>query len=250
MARRKSSLADDLVLLPWWVSVALAGAAFVVLPAVLPASLQGLAPIAAAVLLAIGAISALRSWATSRMLENQTGIESLRELPWKRFEDLLAEAYRRHGYNVEETLGGGADGGIDLLLRRNGEATLVQCKRWKGKPVPVQIVREMYGIMTDRSATAAKVVATTSFTSEAIAFATGKPIELVNSDALLHLIKGVQSSGRMVAAPAIREPDQPSLACPSCGSEMKRRTERRGSNAGAEFWGCSSYPRCRGTRPA
>lgn len=37
--------------------------------------------------------------------------------------------------------------------------------------------------------------------------------------------------------------------CPRCGCVMILRTARRGGNAGSEFWGCSSYPACRGTRP-
>ncbi|MGE6695723.1 topoisomerase DNA-binding C4 zinc finger domain-containing protein [Sphingobium limneticum] len=45
------------------------------------------------------------------------------------------------------------------------------------------------------------------------------------------------SSGR-AAAPS----------CPQCGSSMQRRTARRGHRAGAQFWGCSRYPTCRGTR--
>ncbi len=181
MARRRSSIADDLVLLPWWVSVALAAAAYLILPGMLPKPIVqgGTVGIITMVLLALGAISALRSWKTANMLEQQTGLDSIRELPWKHFEDLLGEAFRRQGYKVEETLGGGADGGVDLVLGRGGEVTLEQCKRWKGKPVPVQIVREMYGVLADRRVTAAKVVAATSFTSEAIAFAKGKPIELV-----------------------------------------------------------------------
>ena len=36
--------------------------------------------------------------------------------------------------------------------------------------------------------------------------------------------------------------------CPDCGSEMVRRTARTGRNAGNDFWGCSDYPECRGTR--
>ena len=37
--------------------------------------------------------------------------------------------------------------------------------------------------------------------------------------------------------------------CPQCGSAMKLRTARRGANAGGQFWGCTQYPRCKGTRP-
>jgi restriction system protein len=248
MARRKSSRADDLVLAPWWVSLALAGIAFVFMGA-LPAPLQLLRPIVTLVLLAIAAISAIRSLKTRLMLDRQTSLESLRELSWKRFEDLLGEAYRRQGYKVEETLGAGADGGVDLVLRRDGHVALVQCKRWKGKPVPVQTIRELYGVLHDRPASAAKLVATTNFTSEAIAFAQGKPIELVSPDELLRLISSVQTSGKMVAVP----PPPPSVTtdmpnCPVCNSQMVLRTARRGANAGSNFWGCPNYPKCRGTR--
>jgi restriction system protein len=245
--RRKSSVADDLVLLPWWVSVVLAGAAFLFLPTILPAALHNVVFIIVFVLLGLAGISALRSFATRGMFERQTSIQSLRELPWKQFEDLLGEAYRRQGFRVEESLGAGADGGVDLVLGNGGDVTLVQCKRWKGKPVPVQIVRELYGVLHDRGVSAAKVVATTRFTSEAVAFAKGKPIELVDQDSLLELIRGVQKSGRMTVAPTLESSDA-SPVCPSCGSEMVRRTAKRGANAGGSFWGCQSYPKCRGTR--
>jgi predicted RNA-binding Zn-ribbon protein involved in translation (DUF1610 family) len=34
--------------------------------------------------------------------------------------------------------------------------------------------------------------------------------------------------------------------CPKCGGEMVLRTAKNGSNQGEKFWGCSSYPHCRG----
>jgi restriction system protein len=34
--------------------------------------------------------------------------------------------------------------------------------------------------------------------------------------------------------------------CPACGAEMILRTAKRGANAGNQFWGCSTYPKCRG----
>ncbi len=37
--------------------------------------------------------------------------------------------------------------------------------------------------------------------------------------------------------------------CPKCGGGMVRRITKRGSNAGNSFWGCSSYPACKGIRP-
>ena len=37
--------------------------------------------------------------------------------------------------------------------------------------------------------------------------------------------------------------DENAPRCPECGKEMKSRTSRQG-----EFWGCSAYPQCKGTR--
>lgn len=33
--------------------------------------------------------------------------------------------------------------------------------------------------------------------------------------------------------------------CPKCGSSMVLRTAKRGAGAGNQFWGCSTYPKCR-----
>lgn len=38
-------------------------------------------------------------------------------------------------------------------------------------------------------------------------------------------------------------------SCPVCGAPMLRRMVKKGSKQGSEFWGCSDYPRCQGTRP-
>jgi four helix bundle suffix protein len=35
--------------------------------------------------------------------------------------------------------------------------------------------------------------------------------------------------------------------CPVCGSLMSLRTAKTGKNAGQSFWGCTSYPDCKGT---
>lgn len=37
--------------------------------------------------------------------------------------------------------------------------------------------------------------------------------------------------------------------CPSCGALMALRTAKSGKNTGSQFWGCTSYPSCKGTQP-
>ena len=199
---------------------------------------------------ATAALSVFRSLRSARMVETQTSLHSLRELPWKRFEELVAEAYRRQGYKVEETIGGGPDGGVDLRVAREGQVTVVQCKQWpSGWRVPVEKVRELYGVMHHERAAAAKFVATTEFTNESVTFAKGKPIELVDSKKLLHLISAIQKSGKLCPPSPTEERAQQAPNCPRCGLAMTLRTAKRGASAGEKFWGCPSYPSCRGTRP-
>ena len=44
------------------------------------------------------------------------------------------------------------------------------------------------------------------------------------------------------------QPEQKTPVCPKCGEPMTLRTARKGANAGAQFWGCCGYPKCKGTR--
>lgn len=109
-------------------------------------------------------------------------------MSWQAFEMLVGEAYRLQGYAVQETGGGGADGGIDLVLAKDGEKFLVQCKHWKAYRVGVSVVRELYGLMFAKGALGGFVVTSGRFTQEAKDFAAGRNIRLVDGEALFALI--------------------------------------------------------------
>jgi restriction endonuclease Mrr len=103
-----------------------------------------------------------------RLVEAQPSIDGLLTMPWQDFEQLVGEAYRRHGYRVLERGGLGADGGIDLELRAKDKVVVVQCKRWKTRTVGVELVRELYGAMVGEEAHSAIFVSSGSFTPDAI----------------------------------------------------------------------------------
>jgi restriction system protein len=67
-------------------------------------------------------------------VDEQTSLEKLRETGWKDFEYLVAEVFRRQGYDVDYSLGRGADGGVDLTLRRNGRTALSNASKGKSFP--------------------------------------------------------------------------------------------------------------------
>lgn len=161
---------------------------------------------------------------------------ALEAMSWRQFELLLSDAFRRQGFEVSESGGSQPDGGVDLRLRREGQVHLVQAKHWKARKVGVKVVREVYGVMTAEGAAGCLVVTSGGFTSEARVFARGKPLTLVDGDALGELLRG--------ASLPVLEEQTP--RCPRCGAGMVQREARKGSRAGQSFWGCSTYPRCRG----
>ncbi|MET0290656.1 MAG: restriction endonuclease [Pseudoxanthomonas sp.] len=271
MGRRKDSGFETLAAWPWPVGLGVGGVGFAVLRYGVPAWLaqqgdtlaQGvfkgfstaLMPLswlwlALCCLAALCAFLGARS--RRRLLDTRTDLESLSQGGWRQFELLVGEAFRRQGYAVEETGLGGADGGIDLILRKDGCRTLVQCKQWKRQQVGVAVVREMAGLLAHHQAHAVKIVCIGCFTKDAERFAQGKPIELISGTQLLQMIRAVQqdaavppaSSPRvapvLVATPAITaEPN-----CPRCGSALVQRRNRRTREP---FLGCSQFPKCRGT---
>lgn len=112
------------------------------------------------------------------------GISAISAMSWQQFERLCAGYFTAKGYRVQLCGQGGADGGQDLVLRRSGKKTLVQCKHWKSR-VGVSIVREMYGVMTAEQFDQVIIVGTSGFTKEAWSWAKGKPIHLMDANNLI-----------------------------------------------------------------
>jgi restriction system protein len=219
--------------------------------------------------LAGAAMSAWRRKERQRLVgavTQSTASDALHGMSWSEFEMLVGEGFRLQGYRVVETGGGGADGGVDLVLTRPGkngdEKFLVQCKQWRAFKVGVDVVRELYGVMAARGATGGFVVTSGRFTEDAIKFASGRNMALVDGPKLQGLLRQAQARTVRSPAPPARpaRPAADSLVqsnvaalqaknCPLCTKTMVRRTAKRGANAGGEFWGCTGYPACRGTRP-
>jgi restriction system protein len=137
------------------------------------------------------------------------------------FERLVSEAYRLQGYAVTEVGGGGADGGVDLVLSKGGEKFLVQCKQWKAFKVGVDVVRELYGVMAARGATGGFVVTSGRFTDDATAFASGRNVKLVDGPKLRGLVQQALAASNPPqsvsarARPSIESPSA-ALAVPAC----------------------------------
>lgn len=275
MARKKQqSTFEDLIdiaaMLPWWAGVSMAFFSYLVLhhyataEIVQPTSVaqlganvssqlgkmlatfgQYLIPLAFITGAGISAYGRHKRNALFAEVQKGSSVSILNGMSWQEFEMLVGEVFRRGGYEVVESGGGGADGGIDLVLKKDGEKFLVQCKQWKAYKVGVKVVRELYGVMAASGAVGGFVVTSGVFTQEAKDFASGCNIELVDGVELKQIIAQLQP-------PSVQEEKILSMTgqlCPKCGSLMVMRIAKQGANAGKSFWGCAKFPQCRGIVP-
>lgn len=288
MARRRSGLVEDLMalvsMLPWWIGVLLALLSYLLLHAyvsqpvavgltVVPLgstlqqtlwkSLAGVGQYLLPLICLVGAVISVwrkrRRSALVTAVQQSPASDALNGMSWQEFEVLVGEGFRLQGYQVVESGGGGADGGVDLVLSRpgknGGEKFLVQCKQWRALKVGVDVVRELYGVMAAKGAAGGFVVTCGRFTDEAMNFASGRNLTLLDGPELQSLLRqakgGAQQFGarRAEAVAVQRSPAANQAAhCPVCAKPMARRIAKRGATAGNEFWGCTDYPTCRGTR--
>jgi restriction system protein len=268
--RRRAKLLEDVMelagRLPWMLSLALAALLYVVLhilagmaPAPLPKAdalgafalhqfartIAAIAQYALPSLFLVGALASyLRRRHSQTLLANAAAdpTGSINNLSWRDFERLVGTSFEREGFAVTHRGGAGADGGVDLVLAKGRETTLVQCKQWRAQKVGVTTVRELYGIMAAQGAVHGIVVSAGEFTQDAREFVRGRNIELVTGGALAAILG--YTGGDKAGPGPVATPN-----CPKCGSRMVERVARKGSSAGQAFWGCEAFPRCRVTLP-
>jgi hypothetical protein len=194
-------------------------------------------------------LAAIEAWAPTKGTAPQTTVElleQLRSIDWFQFEKLVALAYRKLGYIVTRRGGANPDGGIDLVIEKDGQVSAVQCKQWKTWNVGVKAVREFLGALTHADIQRGIFITLRGYTGDAKQLAEEHGIEIVNEVGLAQMLEETD---------AVFDPETLDILsdtrkfCPKCESEMVLRTATKGPGAGSQFWGCSAYPRCRFIMP-
>ena len=173
-------------------------------------------------------------------------LEQLRSIDWFQFEKLVALAYPKLGHTVKRRGGANPDGGIDLVIEKDGQRSAVQCKQWKTWNVGVKAVREFLGALTDAGIREGIFITLCGYTGEAKQLAEKHGIEIVNETGLARMLASTDARFDPEALAILRDTHK---FCPKCGSEMVLQTATKGLGAGKQFWGCSAYPKCRFTMP-
>lgn len=271
MGRRSSPVEDIMEItarLPWWAGLLLALISYLLLHQfavsdtapismepgklnIAPTLLKTFARIGQYILPIIFMVGALGSFIKRKKQDRlytkastNTPLLEINKMSWHDFEQLTAAAFRKRGYLVQDT-NDGPDGGIDLVLKKDGENYLVQCKHWRANKVGVAIVRELLGVMASRGVAGGFVVTAGEYTKEAKSFAEGRNIELIEGTTLDRWMR--QSTDRKTIKDELAIDDVAVPHCPKCNEKMVKRVAKKGATAGKAFWGCSSYPKCRGT---
>jgi hypothetical protein len=179
-----------------------------------------------------------------RPLQAEDIVARLRSIDWFQFEKVIAAVYKNLGYVVTRRGGANPDGGIDLVLDKGAERVAVQCKQWRTWKVRERTVREFLGALTHARIPKGILVTLCGYTNDAQRLANAHGIEIVTETGLTKLLTDAKAEHSPEVLAALRDDQK---VCPKCESEMLLRTARKGGSASSQFWGCSTYPRCRYT---
>lgn len=131
----------------------------------------------------------VRRYAQERLLRRAKSVKRLKRMSWEAFEELCMIVFQKQGWRVLGNEKKGADGGVDLWMKRRMRRAIVQCKRYEDAMVTVKVIREMYGLMHEYDVHEVYVVTSSRFTKECYRFAKDKPIVLIDGERLVSMIR-------------------------------------------------------------
>lgn len=175
----------------------------------------------------------------SQVIDKPTSwsLKLIKDLEWKKFEDLSVAYYLEKGIRAEATALG-ADGGIDIKLYQDDSGkptTIVQCKAWADY-VGVMQIREFLGVMTHEKIAKGFYMTCHDYTPDAKQIASANKITLINGDMLLMMIKRLNADSQQRLLALAIEGDYTTPTCSRCGIKMIKRTSKKG-----DFWGCRNF---------
>jgi restriction system protein len=170
-------------------------------------------------------------------------------IEWRRYEAVVEALFQQASLETKSQ-SHGPDGGVDVWLysrqQREIPVGIVQCKHWNSKPVGVDKIRELRGVMAANKVGRGLFLATSGFTADAAKFGKDNSIDLLDVNRLLEMIAKRTPEQQQALLEVAMEGDYWIPTCASCGIKMVPRRSRKD---GREFWGCRKYPGCKSILP-
>ena len=176
--------------------------------------------------------------------KRQWSAQLLKQLEWRRFEELGVAYFEALGYkaSVERT---GSQAGVDIHLVAAGAKNvtlLAHCKAWDAYRVGLKAARELRAAMTAAGLGEGLLLTSGRFTPEAVAYARQNSIHLMDGAEFLTGIAGLAPEKSLALLKFATQGDFLTPTCPSCSLKM---ISRKSTKEGRKYWGCRNYPRCK-----
>ena len=179
-------------------------------------------------------------------LDTRWTAELLKQLEWRRFEELCVAYYEALGFTTRISKAG-ADGGVDIMLHPQGAtaaSSIARCKAWDAYRVGVKAVQELRAVMVSAGVGEAVLLTSGRFTQAALDLAAKEHVELVDGAVLLDKLNELPPEKALALLKFATQGDFLTPTCPCCSIKMTPRTSTQG---GRKFWGCRNYPQCKQT---
>ena len=129
---------------------------------------------------------------------NRRRTDAMGRLDRAQLEALLTRHCRAQGYVVESggsgVIGAKFGDAADLILRRDDEFVLLQCRYWTATTVSQDAVRALLDVMADLDATGGVLVTAGAYSSDAVELASRQGcVELVDAETLLAMLGPMDS---------------------------------------------------------
>ncbi len=190
--------------------------------------------------------AAERAQRAAEQAERRKRIDYWRSLRATKFEDELANLFKSMGYSVQTTSRTG-DHGIDLIIKKDGKTTIVQCKGQNNRATPEKVrelsgSRDLFKARHGYSPHHTLFACTEGYTQGAKDTAKLLNISLVTATEIARMAEGYSQPQQDQALTLKNTVPKPSTGrkCPQCGHQMTLQSTKYD-----RFWRCSKFPKCK-----
>jgi restriction system protein len=180
----KNSLFAILLRSPWWISFCIVAVFTLLSFALLPAAYVNFGVMGGFPFLVIGIMAARKQWRAPSATRVTEALAQVGALSWRDFSSQIEAIYTRQGYAVTRLNASAADFQID----KNGQTTLVSCKRWKAASHGVEVLRELVAAKEAKDAQHCVYLSLVQVSDTAQRFSAAQGVTLVSGHDLGRLL--------------------------------------------------------------
>lgn len=160
--------------------------------------------------------------------EARWSLPLLRQLDWKRMQELIAMLLHRAGF-VAEINYIRPDAGVVLTVTNPSKGgrldALVQCPPWAKSNVDAAALKELYNSVLQEGASRGIFITSGEFSDDARQFAQMRPLELIDGVSMLRTIERMPEEEQKYQLRLMTVGPYTIPTCPACGQKLELRDE-------------------------